>query len=66
MREKAQWLRHIGAEQDHVGRTEFSLAIGNHGESVFQVKGVHQPGCRIGREVPIRCDKAKDSLYVYT
>lgn len=54
-----QWLRHKGVEQDHVGRTEFSLAIGNRGKSIFQAKGVDQPGCGTRGEVPIRHDKAK-------
>lgn len=60
-----QWLRRKGVEQDRGGRTEFSLAVGNHGESIFQAKGVHQPGCGTGREVPVRCDEAKQSLCAY-
>jgi len=59
VREKVQWLRRKGVEQDHGGRTEFSLPIGNCVESIFQAKGARQPGCGIGRGVPVRCDKAK-------
>lgn len=36
MREMVQWLRHKGMEQGCVGSSEFSLAVGNHGKSIFQ------------------------------
>lgn len=59
-----RWLRHKGVVQDHVGRTKFSSAVGNHGKSIFQAKGVDQPGRGTGVEVPIRRDKAKP-LHMY-
>lgn len=43
MRGEIQWLSHKGVEQEHVGRTEFSLAVSNRGENIFQVKRVHEP-----------------------
>lgn len=66
MREEVQWLRRRGMEQDRVGRMDFSLAIGGHRESIFQAKGVNQPGCGTEREVPITRGKAKQSLCAYT
>lgn len=41
VREEVLWLRHKGVGQDHAGRPEFTVAVGNRGESSLQVNGVH-------------------------
>lgn len=47
-----QWLRHKGVEQDRAGRTEFSLAVGNHGRVSSKRRECISPAAGLGEKSP--------------
>lgn len=52
VREEVLWLRHKGVGQDHAGRPEFSVAVGNMGRVSFRGMECISPAARVGNKSP--------------